>query len=149
MASGLIVRRGKLIFLNSGSEAVHLTCRTARAVTGRGKSVKMAAGYDDWFDGVAFGNAGSPEALMASNVRRRSGNTLLLRWAKRPNSVTPDRMQTKAHQNFVHDDKRAATAGKPDHMFTCSRYPGFAITHPAFAIIGSRTTAATSSHSEQ
>ncbi|MGH0347937.1 aminotransferase class III-fold pyridoxal phosphate-dependent enzyme [Sinorhizobium meliloti] len=70
----------KIIFLNSGSEAVHLACRTARAVTGRGKIVKMAAGYDGWFDEVAFGNAGSPEALMASNVRPRNGNTLLLRF---------------------------------------------------------------------
>jgi glutamate-1-semialdehyde 2,1-aminomutase len=70
----------KVIFLNSGSEAVHLACRTARAVTGRKKIVKMAAGYDGWFDDVAFGNAGSPEALMGSNVRPSNGDTLLLRF---------------------------------------------------------------------
>jgi len=70
----------KVIFLNSGSEAVHLACRTARAVTGRRKIVKMAAGYDGWFDDVAFGNAGSQEALMGSNVRPSNGDTLLLRF---------------------------------------------------------------------
>lgn len=70
----------KVIFLNSGSEAVHLACRTARAVTGRKKIVKMAAGYDGWFDDVAFGNAGSPEALMGSNIRPSNGDTLLLRF---------------------------------------------------------------------
>lgn len=70
----------KVVFLNSGSEAVHLACRTARAATGRGKIVKMAAGYDGWFDDVAFGNAGSQEALMATNVRPSTGDTLLLRF---------------------------------------------------------------------
>ncbi|WP_283193334.1 aminotransferase class III-fold pyridoxal phosphate-dependent enzyme [Rhizobium sp. AN80A] len=70
----------KVIFLNSGSEAVHLACRTARAVTGKRKIVKMAAGYDGWFDDVAFGNAGSPEALMGTNIRPSSGDTLLLRF---------------------------------------------------------------------
>lgn len=34
----------KVIFLNSQSEAVHLACRTARAVTGKRKIVKIAAG---------------------------------------------------------------------------------------------------------
>ncbi|MDK1378237.1 MULTISPECIES: aminotransferase class III-fold pyridoxal phosphate-dependent enzyme [unclassified Sinorhizobium] len=70
----------KVIFLNSGSEAVHLACRTARKVTGRSKIVKAAAGYDGWFDDVAFGNAGSPEALMATNARPQNGDTLLLRF---------------------------------------------------------------------
>ncbi|WP_429940919.1 aspartate aminotransferase family protein [Agrobacterium vitis] len=73
----------KVIFLNSGSEAVHLACRTARALTGRQKIVKMAAGYDGWFDDVAFGNAGAPEAKMATNERPANGNTLLLRFNDR------------------------------------------------------------------
>lgn len=70
----------KVIFVNSGSEAVHLACRTARAVTGRQKIAKMAAGYDGWFDDVAFGNAGSAEAMMATNERPSNGDTLLLRF---------------------------------------------------------------------
>lgn len=73
----------KVIFLNSGSEAVHLACRTARALTGRQKIVKMAAGYDGWFDDVAFGNAGSPEADMSANERPSKGDTLLLRFNDR------------------------------------------------------------------
>ncbi len=70
----------KVIFLNSGSEAVHLACRTARKMTGRSKIAKAAGGYDGWFDDVAFGNAGSPEALMAGNARPQNGDTLLLRF---------------------------------------------------------------------
>ncbi|WP_337270211.1 aspartate aminotransferase family protein [Oryzifoliimicrobium ureilyticus] len=70
----------KVVFLNSGSEAVHLACRTARAATGRSKIVKMAAGYDGWFDDVAFGNAGSSEALMATNERPSANDTFLLRF---------------------------------------------------------------------
>ncbi|UVK43804.1 aminotransferase class III-fold pyridoxal phosphate-dependent enzyme [Mesorhizobium sp. AR07] len=70
----------KVVFLNSGSEAVHLACRAAKAITGRRKIVKMAAGYDGWFDDVAFGNAGSREAAMASNERPSKGDTLLLRF---------------------------------------------------------------------
>lgn len=70
----------RVIFLNSGSEAVHLACRTARAVTGRRKIAKMAAGYDGWLDEVAFGNAGSTEALMTANERPARGDTLLMRF---------------------------------------------------------------------
>ncbi|BCG87140.1 glutamate-1-semialdehyde 2,1-aminomutase [Mesorhizobium sp. 113-3-9] len=73
----------KVVFLNSGSEAVHLACRAARAVTGRRKIVKMAAGYDGWFDDVAFGNAGSHEAAMSSNERPSKDDTLLLRFNDR------------------------------------------------------------------
>ena len=58
----------RVIFVNTGSEAVHLACRTARAVTGRKRIVKFAAGYDGWFDQVAFGNAGSGDALMAASA---------------------------------------------------------------------------------
>jgi glutamate-1-semialdehyde 2,1-aminomutase len=73
----------KVIFLNSGSEAVHLACRTARAVTGRRRIVKMAAGYDGWFDEIAFGNAGSAEAAMETNARPSRGDVLLLRFNDR------------------------------------------------------------------
>lgn len=73
----------KVIFVNSGSEAVHLACKTARAITGRRRIVKMAAGYDGWFEDVAFGNAGSREAAMTTNARPAKGDTLLLRFNDR------------------------------------------------------------------
>ncbi|MER8671984.1 aminotransferase class III-fold pyridoxal phosphate-dependent enzyme [Mesorhizobium sp. M1156] len=59
-----------VIFTNSGSEAVHLACRIARAVTGRRIIAKIAAGYDGWFDPVAFGNAGSREAFLGNGESR-------------------------------------------------------------------------------
>ncbi|WP_158784092.1 aspartate aminotransferase family protein [Pantoea sp. BAV 3049] len=70
----------KVIFVNSGSEAVHLACRGARAVTGRHKVVKFAAGYDGWFDSVAFGNAGSAMAEMPGTTRPEKEGMLLLRY---------------------------------------------------------------------
>ncbi len=71
---------GQVAFTNSGSEAVHLACRVARAVTGRRRIAKIAAGYDGWFDDVAFGNAGSPEAMLARNARPSQGEVVLLRY---------------------------------------------------------------------
>jgi len=70
----------KAIFTNSGSEAVHLACRIARAATGRQQIAKMAAGYDGWYDDVAIGNAGSSEASLLFNERPRSARTTLLRF---------------------------------------------------------------------
>ncbi len=70
----------RAIFTNTGSEAVHLACRLARAAAGRGLIAKMAAGFDGWYDDVAFGNAGSAEAEMLANRRPRSARTLLLRF---------------------------------------------------------------------
>lgn len=70
----------QVIFTNSGSEAVHLACRAARAVTGRGRIAKVAAGYDGWFDDLAFGNAGAPEALMQGNQRPATSSMVLMRF---------------------------------------------------------------------
>jgi len=70
----------KVIFTNSGSEAVHLACRAARAFTGRGRIAKMAAGFDGWFDDVSFGNVGSAEAAFADGQRPATGRTTLLRF---------------------------------------------------------------------
>ncbi|WP_413724245.1 aspartate aminotransferase family protein [Sodalis sp. RH16] len=70
----------QVIFVNSGSEAVHLAARAARAATGRHKVVKFAAGYDGWFDGVAFGNAGTPDAAMSQPARPEKEGMLLLRY---------------------------------------------------------------------
>ena len=70
----------KVMFTNSGSEAVHLACRAARAFTGRRKIAKMAAGFDGWFDEVSFGNVSSPEAGFADGARPSTERTTLLRF---------------------------------------------------------------------
>ncbi|KKB64696.1 glutamate-1-semialdehyde aminotransferase [Robbsia andropogonis] len=70
----------KVIFVNTGSEAVHLACRTARAATGKTGIAKFAAGYDGWYDQVAFGNAGSADAVMASDERPVRDGMALLRY---------------------------------------------------------------------
>lgn len=70
----------KVIFTNSGSEAVHLACRAARAYTGRGRIAKMAAGFDGWFDDVSFGNVSSSEANFADGRRPATPRTTLLRF---------------------------------------------------------------------
>jgi glutamate-1-semialdehyde 2,1-aminomutase len=70
----------RVVFTSTGSEAVHLACRIARIATGRGTVAKMAAGFDGWYDDVAFGNAGSPEAAMQANARPTRGRTTLLRF---------------------------------------------------------------------
>lgn len=70
----------KVVFVNTGSEAVHLACRAARAFTGRGTVAKFAAGYDGWFDEVAFGNANSQDALMSANSRPTRDHMTLLRF---------------------------------------------------------------------
>ncbi|MCW6506709.1 aspartate aminotransferase family protein [Lichenifustis flavocetrariae] len=70
----------RVVFTNSGSEAVHLACRIARACTGRSRVVKMAAGYDGWYDDQAFGNAGSMEAHPAANHRPDNGSMVLARF---------------------------------------------------------------------
>lgn len=69
-----------VVFTSTGSEAVHLAARIARAATGRRLVAKMAAGYDGWYDDVTLGQAGSPEALMRANARPRRDRTLLLRY---------------------------------------------------------------------
>jgi len=79
-AAALAARCGDLsrvIFLNTGSEAVHLACRTARIATGRGRIVKFAAAYDGWYDSVAFGTVQSPAARMSGARPERDGMLLL------------------------------------------------------------------------
>jgi glutamate-1-semialdehyde 2,1-aminomutase len=70
----------KVVFVNTGSEAVHLACRVARAATGRSAIVKFAAGYDGWYDPVAFGNAGSEAARMLDRQRPQRDGMWLLRY---------------------------------------------------------------------
>lgn len=52
-------------FLTTGSEAVHLACRIARRTTGRPVIAKIAGGFDGWYDDLAIGWSGSPEADLA------------------------------------------------------------------------------------
>lgn len=70
----------KVIFTNSGSEAVHLAARIARVVTHRTRIAKMAAGFDGWLDELAFGNVGTPEAGFHDQHRPSNGRTTLLRF---------------------------------------------------------------------
>ena len=70
----------KVIFTNSGSEAVHLACRAARAYTSRGKIAKMAAGFDGWFDDVSYGNVTSKEASFQDGKRPSTERTTLIRY---------------------------------------------------------------------
>lgn len=70
----------KVIFTNSGSEAVHLACRAARAYTSRGKIAKMAAGFDGWFDDVSYGNVTSKEASFLDGKRPSTERTTLIRY---------------------------------------------------------------------
>jgi glutamate-1-semialdehyde 2,1-aminomutase len=82
-AADVMVRdAGKLnraTFVTTGSEAVHLACRIARKTTGRRTIAKIAAGFDGWYDELAFGWSGSPEADLAGARPFVNGFTLL-RW---------------------------------------------------------------------
>ncbi|WP_459616515.1 aspartate aminotransferase family protein [Bordetella sp. 2513F-2] len=70
----------RVMFTNSGSEAVHLACRAARAFTGKPVIAKMAAGFDGWFDEITLGNVGTDEALFPDSERPMVGRTTLLRF---------------------------------------------------------------------
>jgi glutamate-1-semialdehyde 2,1-aminomutase len=67
------------VFVNSGSEAVHLACKIARAATGRSRIAKIAGSYDGWIADVAFGMVGAPESRM-DGPRPDNGRTVLLRY---------------------------------------------------------------------
>ena len=81
-AEALVRNAGRLrqaTFLTTGSEAVHLACRIARKTTGRGTIAKIAAGFDGWYDDLAFGWSGQPETDLAGERPVRNGMTLV-RW---------------------------------------------------------------------
>lgn len=73
----------RVIFNNSGSEAVHLACRIARLVTDRRRIAKMAAGFDGWLDDVSFGNVATDEARFHDQARPSTEKTTLLRFNDR------------------------------------------------------------------
>ena len=82
-AVALASRTGPLtdvLFVNTGSEGVQLACAIARAVTGRPRIAKIAAGYDGWYDQINFGTAGSKDAALAGNSRPDNGSVVLLRY---------------------------------------------------------------------
>lgn len=82
-AAALAQRMGplnKVIFTNSGSEAVHLALRIARISTGKRRIVKIAAGFDGWLDGVVFGNVGSVEARFKSGQRPATDTVTVIRY---------------------------------------------------------------------
>jgi len=82
-AAALAATTGQLsqvVFVASGSEAVHLACRIARRTTGRRRIAKFAAAYDGWYDDILFGAAGSGEATMTANQRPGNSATVLLRY---------------------------------------------------------------------
>ncbi|WP_321954216.1 aspartate aminotransferase family protein [Paraburkholderia bannensis] len=82
-AAALAQRAGKLtkvIFTNSGSEAVHLALRVARVATGKRRIVKIAAGFDGWLDGVVFGNVGTAEARFKAGQRPANDFTTVIRY---------------------------------------------------------------------
>ncbi|OWT73756.1 MULTISPECIES: aspartate aminotransferase family protein [unclassified Achromobacter] len=70
----------RVMFTNSGSEAVHLACRAARAYTGKPVIAKMAGGFDGWFDEITLGNVGTEDALFPDSNRPMTGRTTLLRF---------------------------------------------------------------------
>jgi glutamate-1-semialdehyde 2,1-aminomutase len=81
-AAALAARMGPLdrvVFTNSGSEAVHMASRIARVATGRARVAKMAAGFDGWLDEIAFGNVATAEAAF-SGARPANERVTLLRF---------------------------------------------------------------------
>ena len=70
----------QVLFVSSGSEAVHLACRAARVATGRRRIAKIAGGFDGWLDDVAFGTAGAAESGFPGNARPETDRVSLLRF---------------------------------------------------------------------
>lgn len=60
-------------FSNSGSEAVHIALRVARAFTGRTKIIKFEGHYHGWFDNILV--SVNPETLDHQPVRESRGQT--------------------------------------------------------------------------
>ena len=53
----------RVLFTSSGSEAVHITCRLARAATGRRRIVRFEGHYHGWFDSILWSYRPPPDAL--------------------------------------------------------------------------------------
>ncbi len=64
-------------FLTTGSEAVHLACRIARRTTWTAGHRQDRRGFDGWYDDLAIGWSGSPEADLAGQRPVMRDMTLL------------------------------------------------------------------------
>lgn len=71
-------RLSKVTFTSTGSEAVHLASRIARAKTGRHMIAKAVGGYDGWYDEFRYGLVDSKEAAR-SNDRPNNGDFTVFR----------------------------------------------------------------------
>ena len=78
-------------FASSGSEAVQVAFRVARAATGRWKIIKFEGHYHGWFDNVLVsvapdislaGDALNPNALPGTQGQEMSENIVVLPWNK-------------------------------------------------------------------
>ncbi|MBI3856653.1 MAG: aspartate aminotransferase family protein [Planctomycetes bacterium] len=89
--SRLVPCAERVRFSNSGSEAVHMALRLARAATGRAKHVRFEGHYHGWFDSVFYStapkleDAGPREAPRAVPVSKgqspgESDNVIVLPW---------------------------------------------------------------------
>jgi glutamate-1-semialdehyde 2,1-aminomutase len=89
--SRLVPCAERVRFSNSGSEAVHMALRLARAVTGRVKHVRFEGHYHGWFDSVFYsyapkledaGPRESPRAVPVSKGQPPSDaeNVIVLPW---------------------------------------------------------------------
>ena len=68
-------------FVSTGSEAVHLALRIARAATGRLKVIKFRANYHGWFDSVNIANAaGSDGPAVIGQDPRAADSLTILDW---------------------------------------------------------------------
>ncbi|GAB4068787.1 aminotransferase class III-fold pyridoxal phosphate-dependent enzyme [Ancylobacter sonchi] len=81
LAGKALVRIGgervtRATFATTGTEAVHLACRIARAATGRRLIAKAVGGYDGWFDPIRFGLVESTEAERTNERPVKEGTTL-------------------------------------------------------------------------
>ena len=69
----------KIVFCNSGSEAVNIACSIAIKATGKSKIIKFAGGYNGWISNMAYGWPNTTESLMDTNTRKEKNNIVLVK----------------------------------------------------------------------
>jgi len=70
-------------FVSTGTEAIQLALRVARAATGRLKIIKFRANYHGWADGIHVGNAiGQDGASALGQDPQAAGSVTLLDWGE-------------------------------------------------------------------
>ncbi|MFF2652695.1 aspartate aminotransferase family protein [Streptomyces sp. NPDC058045] len=79
--AGLVPGAELTSFVSSGTEAVHLALRVARAATGRPRVLKFRGHYHGWFDGIHLANApGVDGATTAGQDPDALRNVTVLDW---------------------------------------------------------------------